>query len=69
MLMSSHMTRITTLRNDSRIRPHSTISIQLMPAVSLIILLTLSALKTAVTLRANTDSLARLNKGDLGTNP
>src|SRR4051812_44777115 len=58
MLVCPNMASITTLANNSRVRPHSTIGIQLMLAISLVIILALSALQTRVGLGADTDTLA-----------
>jgi hypothetical protein len=68
MLMSPNMRRIPSLTHDSCIRPHSTIRIQLMHTVCLVIRLTLSALQTRVALGANTNSLTGLDERNFRPN-
>lgn len=65
MLMSPHVRRITSLRDDSGIRPFGTISIQLLAAIGLVVSITLSAIKTRVRLSTNANSLACFDQSDL----
>jgi hypothetical protein len=68
VFMSPNVGRISSLAHDSRIGPHGTVSIELMHTVRLIVILALLALQTRVTLRANTDSLSRLDECDFRSN-
>jgi hypothetical protein len=66
VLMSPNMCRISSLAHNSGIRPHGTISIELMHTVRLVILFALLALQTRVALRANSDSLSRFYERNFG---
>jgi hypothetical protein len=66
--MSPNVGRISSLAHDSRIRPHGTVSIELVHTIRLIVILALLALQTRVALRANTDSLSRLDECDFRSN-
>lgn len=68
MFMSPDVRRISSLAHDSRVRPHCTVSIELMHTVGFIVVLALLALQTRVALRANSDSLPRLDERDFGSN-
>ena len=67
MLMSSHMTTITTLRYHTSLGPLSTISIQLLAAISLVVVVALPAIQARIRLCSNTHSLTLLDQGNLGT--
>ena len=66
--MSPNMGGVPSLAHDSRVRPHSTISIELMHTIRLIVILALLALQTRVALRTDTDSLSRLDERDFRSN-
>lgn len=66
--MRPNIFRVPSLRNNSRLRPHRTISIQLMLTIGLIIRLALSTLQTGVRLRTNTHTRPLLDKCNLRSN-
>lgn len=68
VFVCAHMRRVASLGDNSCLWPLCTIGIQLVAAVSLIIVLALAALKAGVGLCAYTNSLARLDEGDFWTN-
>lgn len=67
MLVCADVRRVTSLRHDSRLRPDSTVGIQLLTAVRLVIRLALLAIQARVALSSYTDSLSDLDQSDLGT--
>lgn len=67
MLMCPDMTSISTLTHNSSIRPYSTICIQLVLAISLVIVLALSTLQAGVGLSAHANALTFFDERDFRT--
>lgn len=67
--MHADMACEPTIRNDIRARPDGTIGINLMHAISLIVVLALLALQTRVDLGADADALALLDQRHFGPDP
>ena len=66
--MGSHMRRVSALGDDAGIGPLCAIGIELLRAIGLVFVLALPAVEARVRLGSDTDSLAGLDQGDLGSN-
>ena len=66
MLMRANMARIPALSHDFRLGPDGTISINLMPAIRLIVLLALRAVETGVDLCSDSDSFSDFDERYFG---
>lgn len=64
--MRSHVAGISSLSDNSRIRPHGAISIHLVHTVGLIVILALLTLQARVQLSAHTYALPGLDQRHLG---
>lgn len=68
VLVCAYVGRVSSLGDDSSLRPFRTVGVQLMAAVSLVVVLALAAFKAGVGLCAYTNSLTNLDEGDFWAN-